>query len=775
MRRLPAILACLAAAAAPGLCADGWGKFSAWQARRTVTIPAAEKNQPKLPGEDCCYVEFRTAGYLAPGGRDLRVTVEGKESPFKIIDIAADGVVRLVAPVADGAQTMRVYYGNPQAKAVATSWSPERGVWLETRKYAGGDCRTLAGIRAAWAKGERYGRGAVAQIFHGLNPYGPSDRYLSLYTGWLLVPKDTTIHFAVIADDVAHLLVDNQVVAAKTRPGRMPRHQRFAGKPLTLRQGPHLIQLYHMENTDLQAAGAAWWMPGMKRGEKYLHYQVIPPKAFAPLRYGRLTHYEVRGQAIGADFSTVNAGDVLVANDRKMMIVRIEFRDTSRPANRALQCQPLWDFGDGTTSESRDPNHVYFKQGDYTVTLTLRRGGQSWKVSQKVIVGPGWQRTSRRQWDKPRDYYPLVKDYQWAKMPTGHLLVAARLFEELEKPEEIVAVCRVLYERGGDLDDATFVRHALLLGRHLREVEGKAREALVVFSAAEPRAKDAKTKARLSNEKGDVYYYYLDDLEHALQQYTRTLAAFGAADATQARLAQIRIGDVYRSRGDAKAARQAYERAADMPIADRTEVVQSARRGSFPRTVEDYIRRKLFAEAKEALNAWTWEFPTDRLVGYMSLLRSRLALAEGNREEAIKQATQLLRVNPDSEYGDDILLFLTDLYLRGNQLDKALEQATMLLAKYPASELQAEAHLKRATIKLRQAKYADAAKEATGLAASHEDSDQAPKALLLAATAYLRLKNKAEAIKALERLTQKYPTSDEATQGIKMLKELRQT
>ncbi|MFW6162264.1 MAG: tetratricopeptide repeat protein [Planctomycetota bacterium] len=759
----------------PGWCAESWQAYRAWRVRRTVSIPAPKKDAPTLPGLDCCYVEFPTATYLAPGGRDLRVTVAGEEAPFKVMDIRRDGLVRLAAPVPAGAKQMRVYYGNPKARAVDRSWSPERGVWLETRRFAGGNPKTLSGIRAAWAKAERDGRGPVAQIFHGLNPYGPSDNYLSLYTGWLLVPKDTTVRFSVIADDVAHLLVDNRPVAAKTKPGRMPRRKRFAGEPVALEQGAHVIQMYHYEASGRQAAGAAWWMPGMKRGKKHLHYKVIPASAYAPLRYGKLTSYEVQGQPVGADFKYVNAGDVLVANDRAQMVVRIEFRDTSRPANRALQCQPRWEFGDGTTSEARDPNHVYLKPGDYKVTLSLRRGGQAYQVTQTVIVGPGWQRTSRRQWDKLAQYYPLIEDYQWAEMPSDHLVVAARIFEKLEKPEQIIAVCQALFERQSQLDDATFVHHATLLARHLREVEGKATEALAVLTAAQRRAKDPKTQARLTNQKGDIYFYYLEDLEKALAQYTRTLKVYGEADATQARLAQIRIGDVYRSRGDAKAARAAYERAAAMPVADRSEAVESARRGSFSRSVEDYTRRKLFDEAHEALDSWAWEFPADRLVGFMSLLRARLALAEGKPEEAAKQADQLLGVNPDSEYADDLLLFLCDLHLRQNRPAKAHEAASRLLDEYPASDLQAAAHLKRVTANLRRAKYADAAAEALELADSHQDSEQAPKALLLAATAHLRQKQRDQAIQALERLTRTYPTSDEATQGIQMLKELGQT
>ena len=762
------------ALAADAPCGEAWGKYGAWKVRRTIAIPPPQKNEPKLPKLDCCYVTFPTANFMKPDGSDLRVVVDGQDAPFRLVDTDFGGVVRLVAAVPRTADRMYVFYGNPAAKSVETTWQPRRGVWLETRQYKGGECKTLDGIRAAWAKGgERYGTGAVGQIFHGYNPFGPSDNYLSLYKGWLYMPKDAQVHFSVVADEIAHLLVEGRVVAAKTKWGTMPRNRRFAGKPVFLKKGLHPITMYHVERGGRQAAGAAWWMTGMKRGKKYLHYKIIPATNFAPLRYGRLLHYEVRGQAIGVDFAATNDGDLYVDNKASQMAVRYVFRDMSRPANRALKCQPMWDFGDGTSSASRDPNHIYLKPGDYTVTLTLRRGESTFKGSQKIRVGHGWARAARRKWDRLAQYYPILKDYQFENMPTDHLVLAARIFESLEKPEEIVAVCSVLYQRGKTLDDKTFVHHCLLLGRHLREVEGQAKSALGVFASAQRRTKDVTMKARLANELGDVYYYFLDDLDSALRQYSRTLKTFGKADVVQLRIAQIRVGDIYRSKGDYKAALNAYETAGAKPASRTTDLVASARRGSFPRTVEDYIRRKLFKEAHQALNDWDWEFPTDRLIGYSALLRARLALAEENKKEAVKQAQELIRVNKDSEYADDLLLFLVDFYLGEGKLDKALATITQLLDGYPASDLQEQAKLKQVAIYLRQAKYDDAAKHALELAMGSEDSDNAPKALLLAATAHVRQKKKAEAIKALERLTQKYPNSDDAPQGLKMLKELR--
>ena len=806
LNRAVAALAISSLWAASAPCGEGWGPYGAWKARRTVAIPAAapvaspgHPKQPEMRDVDCVYVAFPTGEFLRPDGGDLRVTIEGRPAPFKVVDIGYGGVVRLVAGIPGPATQMQVYYGNPEAKALSSDWEPHRGLWLETRHYAGGECKTLEGIRQAIAKSDaRYGAEPVAQIFHGFNPFGPSDNYLSLYKGWLCLDKDATVTFAAIADDIGYVLVGDTVVAAKQDWGDMPGNRRFAGEPMLLRKGLHPIAMLHVEATGNQAAGAAWWMAGMPRGEKYLHFQVIPPNAFAPLRYGTLTNYEVQGQAASTDFSAANEGDVVL--DSGPMLIRFVFKDMSRPAPRALQCQPLWEFGDGTSSASRDPSHVYLRPGDYTVTLTLESKAAKYQARQKIRIGPGYERAARRQWDGLADYLPILEEYQFEKMATADLLVASQAFEDLQDAAGTVATGRLLFLRiagnppSDELDETAFVHQCILLGRTLRDFKPKppeekpgvkpeeeppekarerAEEALRVFTRAELRTKDVHAKARLANEKGDIYYYYLNDLEKAEKEYTKTLTEYAKAADAQVRVAQMRIGDLYRTKGDYQAALRGYERAAEMPIHTHNDAVEAAHRGSFPRTVEDYTARKLYKEAHEALDEWDWEFPADKLVGYSSLLRARLAKAEGNLKEAQKQADELVRANKASEYADDLLLFLVDLHIGTGELDKALETAARLLTDYPASDLQEEAHLRRIRIHLQQAKYEDAAKEALELASVSPDSSNAPKALLLAATAQSRAKQKDEAIKTLERLAQKYPTTEEATAGLKMLKELR--
>jgi len=47
-----------------------------------------------------------------------------------------------------------------------------------------------------------------------------------------------------------------------------------------------------------------------------------------------------------------------------------------------------WDFGDGTTSTSANPSHVYATAGTYTAKLTISNGTQTGTSTTKVVVGP---------------------------------------------------------------------------------------------------------------------------------------------------------------------------------------------------------------------------------------------------------------------------------------------------------------------------------------------------------------------------------------------------
>ena len=63
----------------------------------------------------------------------------------------------------------------------------------------------------------------------------------------------------------------------------------------------------------------------------------------------------------------------------------VQFTDSSTGADNVL-----WDFGDGTTSEERNPLHYYYENGEYTVILTAtNQFGQSSQEQTVIVSGIG--------------------------------------------------------------------------------------------------------------------------------------------------------------------------------------------------------------------------------------------------------------------------------------------------------------------------------------------------------------------------------------------------
>ena len=68
------------------------------------------------------------------------------------------------------------------------------------------------------------------------------------------------------------------------------------------------------------------------------------------------------------------------------LTVQFSAAGSSDPYGKALGYS--WDFGDGSTSTSANPSHVYTSNGTYTTTLTVTGGsGQTAKATTTVVVG----------------------------------------------------------------------------------------------------------------------------------------------------------------------------------------------------------------------------------------------------------------------------------------------------------------------------------------------------------------------------------------------------
>ena len=82
---------------------------------------------------------------------------------------------------------------------------------------------------------------------------------------------------------------------------------------------------------------------------------------------------------IGAAFS-VSSNDAFVGDE-------LRFIDQSRAVGGAPPISSwMWDFGDGTTSNSPNPTHIYSAEGSYTITLTVSNGEETAALTRQHFV-----------------------------------------------------------------------------------------------------------------------------------------------------------------------------------------------------------------------------------------------------------------------------------------------------------------------------------------------------------------------------------------------------
>jgi len=738
--------------------------FGRYKVRRTFAPDKGVRNPFRRP--DVLAADFLTTGFAKPDGSDIKVFAgnQGRAAEFKMMMTGPGDRARIAIRMIRGIDEYHVCYGGPPNTA-RTKWEPQVGLVLETRKFNGGGIRTPAQMRKLVdASGPSYGRWLVPNIFHGFNPFGPSDNYVSIYRGWLHAPKDGEYQFATTSDDASYFLVGGQVVSSKPRWGRGPANARFAGKPVRLKAGPHKIEYYHVEGGGSQFCVGAWKAPGDR-------FRLIPPSAFPGVFTAKQTGLRISGSAVPIDLSFRAAGGVIYENHR---LYKVVFKDAT-PGGRSKGWGPKWSFGDGTSSEERGPEHVYFLPGEYTVTFALKRGATTVQVRQRIVVGADWEPPRQSRADTSRRYYRIVRAYDFKAMESVHLEAALAFFVTMGADAEIMKAAGALFERDDAVAKKNLYRSAVLLGERLRDLKKQPDAAMRVFRAAEKRAKEPAQKARLIRRAGDTFLYAFAKPDEALAEYVRILDTYGKLEDNIVRLAQIRIGDAYKAKGDHDRSLAAYRKAEGMLAYQRSHAVKSVRRGAFAQSIEDYVSRKQFDQAETLLDVWGWEHPSDRLAGHWSLVAAKLALAKGDKDSALREALQCGNANKAGPQADKLLLFAGGILLGERKGAEAAEIGRRVQKEFPESGEQQAAAMLECEGLLVAKQFHDAAKKAAEGYAKFGvrlRAEGAEKFLMIAANASLGAKDKDKAIQLLQLVVKDHPRTGAAAAARAKLKAL---
>ncbi len=690
-----------------------------FNARRSVSVPPGKA----YPVVVC---EFLHHGEIDPDRRNVIVATRSQKLvPTRVLQLGPGDFCRLAFQPMTGQSGYDIFYGGDPPTESPPPWTATAGLLLETRRYKSCDLGSLDAVRDAFDSSELIGSDYVESVSHRRNPFslkpGP---FLSRYSGYLNTALGK-YGFFTSSQDCSFLLIDGKViVSAPGRHGAAYRAVPGSRKDVQLSAGRHPFEYYHAATGSSATMVAAWEVS--PAGEKS-QPKAIPSDAFRTWSIGRLPagHATLRTGQTLPDFTAKLAGDVPLP-DNGIPLIGVRFSDAS-PKSLTLRADVHWDFGDGQTGDRLVADHVYLRPDVYTVKLSLKRGTKVFEVVNRINVDrPPLTVRDRDNLHELDDYLPILMSYDPQKLDAVALRQLVLAYEAkslalqaaLDEAESRAAAAgevgnpgragsddadeprrylqaavaagmmAFLEESTVSGDDGNLYQLAKLVGTMARDRLGDSPAAFRTWQGAARRIKIGLLQAACETEAADV----------AVNDLLRAPEAKKLLDAAGAHLGAIKTGppfaglqrvwgDYYAATGDGKAARKAYDLAEKSLGSGPRYVVRTARRGAHSRSAEEFVSLLEFDRAAAEIRAWQRNFPAEKVHGYLTLLYARYWSARGMYPQAVAQADQLLAVNPDSPYVDQLLALSAACDVQQGKIDRALATLHGLLKDYPGSPL----------------------------------------------------------------------------------------
>ena len=711
-----------------------------FNAMRPVQVPAG--TPPTV-----VVTEFFHHGEVSDDGRNVVVSARGdKLVPVRVLQVGPGDFCRIAFQPSAGQNDYEILYSGdvPKSGALSPEWSAKEGLFLQTRHWKDCDLNSFESIRKAFESAKPIGGDYVDNVNHGGNPFSmKTEPFLTKYEGWLHIASAGKYGFLSASQDASFLLVDGKVVvSAPGKHGPMRNAQRGSRSDIDLKAGVHKFEYYHAAAGKDAIMAAAWEVnpPDVKPAPVAIPNETFRAKSVGRAPAGPVT---LRATKLSPDFLIKIDGDVPLP-DNEQPLVKVSFKDTSSKSV-SLGAKMLWEFGDGQTSDKPSAEHVYLKPGIYAVRLSFKRGtAKPAEITNRIFVDR--PRLLIREKDKEKAdlptldaYLPILQTYDAKALDAGCMrqLVAAyeTKAEELrakydekiaaekaaaeaepEKPapkgprkipvskkppdDTLLTEAQQWIQRAVDagkmafVPDATakgdddLVRLAQLVAPMARNQVGDSKLAFNIWKGASQRITVGEMKAECEIDAAEVAINDLLDDKAAKEFLDSAQKKLGTkrAGTSGAKLQRV-WGDYYAAVGDGKAARKAYLEAEQILASQKRFIEQTAWRGAYSRSAEDFIKSGQLDRAAGELQAWQREFPGEKLDGYLTLLTMQYWAARDRFPQALAHAERLRVASPDSAYIDQVLLLAAECDLKRGSKEGAMASLHRLVKDYPGSPL----------------------------------------------------------------------------------------
>jgi tetratricopeptide (TPR) repeat protein len=688
----------LALLALPARAAEPW-RLPDWTARAVVEIPA-----PSAEADvDAAGVKILCQGRAKPDGADYRVLdADGKLVPFQLDFHDADHYSLLTFKTDNPKQKFYVYFGNPKAtRAVeqtpdfpAPGGGPPTGGWVPHADFVyqtidrphtadiakEHDPDNIAEMTKLIADSKaKDGARWQRRVADGYNPFGSSEYYISIYRGWVRVPKAGPYQFCTVSNKASFSFLDGKPLIHW--PGQHAVERGARGEvnaKVDLTAGLHYLEYYH-ETTPLEHMAYLGWRPSGDAGQ----FSPIPESFYTAPHAAVVTAYEdAKGPLLTFEPAIVDSVWPVERNEGQYTRVRFTAGKTP-PLPDGTKYQ--WDFGDGQTAAGPEAEHVYLTLGLQTVTLTAQGPAGTQTARWPLSIFEIEHVVDQFKEGRPQDYAKLVKGYDRNKLSADALQELQHLLAEGDEPAEAVEVGKTFLQRFPNAEPLTQGRvRRLMADCAVRIGKGNLDEAVANYEAAlvkeTPAAEKLDVLARLIRlvgvereqpEKAAPIFAKADEAAKSAKVDDEVQAAY--------RRAVIAMGDVRLWQGKLDDARSLYARAEKLGAFIPSQV-RAARLGAFPDSLQEYLDTGNTGAALDLVDKWDEKFPTDKPNGHSFFWRGKVLMLRGQPADAVRYLDRSIRLTTGAPFETEARWLLAEALDQSGRKDEAKRELAKLVA-----------------------------------------------------------------------------------------------
>jgi hypothetical protein len=572
----------------------------------------------------------------------------------------------------------------------AHAFNPRRGLLLRVyRKGRPGHPTSLRDFRRFVNPRQLEGADFRSAIADGFNPFGPSDQYISVYDGYLRIDHAGLYGFCTASDDGSWAIVNGRtVVSWPGAHGHGPGARGEKNGTIRLREGTARVQYWHEEGDGNQLAFLGWKPPGAEK------YDAIPRDQWLPVRRARPATFQARGKALMAVPLVRTERTFWIPETENRQVTLLRFTDVSRSrAGEVIRRE--WSFGDGLTASGRPVTHAYFRLGRPQVTLTVADDAGN---TDAITFAPRLFFTDalgagRRRGRAP-DFIAATAAYDPNRLPQQDLAGYIVFCRQLELWGRHVRAARAYLERFPEAEDTTGIardaaQSCLQPQGYDPQLAATLLERVIAATAGD------RERFTLMLDHAHVLAWHLEKPAAAAAIYDTLdrAARDGGAEPNDPLVRRLRIGQGDRAlvTGQHARALKRYREAEQSSETPASQPERLAKIGGFAYTVEDLLFREQYAWARDTIDNWENELPSQKLEGLTFFLRGKVLFVEHPGPLALHYLKWAERVSPRALHVPESLWLRASCYEALNRRREACTALARITTEFTFSEFYEQA------------------------------------------------------------------------------------